>query len=54
MNADERARKLLAQMTPDEKLELLSGEDNMYTSGVPRLACGGSGWRTRAWGCAIR
>ncbi len=37
MNADERARELLAQMTPDEKLALISGTENMYTKGVPRL-----------------
>ena len=37
MNSGDRAARTLARMKTDEKLALLSGEDNMYTKGVPRL-----------------
>ncbi|MFW5850292.1 MAG: beta-glucosidase family protein [Spirochaetota bacterium] len=32
-----KASATLSEMTPDEKLALLAGVDNMYTRGVPRL-----------------
>ncbi len=34
---DERVEKILAQMTLDEKLELLGGVDGFFVRGVPRL-----------------
>ena len=37
MNATVRAAAILAQMTLDEKLAVMSGIDNMYTKGVHRL-----------------
>ncbi|MFW5743568.1 MAG: beta-glucosidase family protein [Spirochaetota bacterium] len=37
MNAISRAAAILAGMTLDEKLAVMSGIDNMYTKGVPRL-----------------
>lgn len=37
MNATSRAAELLAEMNLDEKLDLMSGIDNMYTKGVERL-----------------
>lgn len=37
MNATARAATILAGMTLDEKLAVISGIDNMYTKGVPRL-----------------
>ena len=37
MNATSRAAAILAGMTLDEKLAVMSGIDNMYTKGVPRL-----------------
>jgi len=37
MNATVRAASILAQMNLDEKIAIISGVDNMFTNGVPRL-----------------
>ncbi len=37
MNASSRAADLLGRMSLEEKLDLLSGVDGMYTKGVPRI-----------------
>ena len=37
MNATSRAAALLSQMSLDDKLELMTGVDNMYTRALPGL-----------------